>query len=194
MRTARESWKKPPNVPLLSKTPTASTSNTAGASTVLSVAKIGDWTADNMGYEFPIQMFDAARDLIQNLIIHVVRKQKPNFGLQIMQGIFNLYTDANLKDAFAKGKITPAAWASRSTRNLAISKAKKAVYVDIEIIASFLHLRNPRNKNEKSETKDKVEAGIASINKEMKLAGDQAWDGVLWPYGKPTHLNKPSPH
>lgn len=152
------------------------TPGTASGKALLSVAKLGDWFGPMQSIEYPIQLIDAIRDIVLNVGWRLLWAQKGKSYISGFKGWFmEPLADTALLPSFRKAKITPTAWASRIARTAVIQKAKETVYIDIQTIAGYDQF------NDGQWTKGRDE-----INKALKLKGDSAWNGVLWPYGECT--------
>ena len=146
---------------------------------VLTVAKLGDWTGSMEKLEYPVQIIDAVRDVALNILFRLYwttigRVAISLFDLQTLPAL----SDQKMMASYRKAGVTPTAWASRIARCQAIAHAKQTVYIDAENFGTFLHVNKP-------EFKDKL---LPKINKAVGLTGESAWDGVIWPYGKHSSL------
>ena len=172
---------------VVDRKPTFAAATSGATKPVLTVAKLGDWHGDMDKLEYPIQIIDAIRDVIVNAVYCIFVAKISSFtgplfnrqtlGPQFDPLVLKPVSDMRLLKSFQEAKVAPTAWASRIARCNAIAGAKTHVILDAESIACFLHLR------EKDWT---TEGGkyLEMVNKQIKLAGAPAWDGIIWPYGK----------
>lgn len=128
--------------------------------------------------QYPIQAIDALRDLALNVIYHVIGlNEAAKKYLILSNGFFRNVTraveDKALTASFQTAKVTPAAWASRTTRCKAIAEAKETVYIDAQNLGCFLQRGN----------KEWEELVLDINTKKLNLAQKDYWDGILWPYG-----------
>jgi hypothetical protein len=163
------SWDTDAQIPLFRRKPT----NKSGKS-VLSVAKLGDWTGSMDKLEYPVQIIDAVRDLVLNVLFRIFWTTAGGAFVRVFKTLtLPSITDDKMMASYQKAGVTPTAWASRIARCQAIAHAKQAVYIDAQILGCFLHQSNPNWKTR-----------LEQINEKVKLTGKSAWDGVVWPYGK----------
>jgi hypothetical protein len=152
---------------------------------VLTVAKLGDWVGDMKDLEYPVQIIDGIRDLLLNLFFRkmwvAAKNNSDRSEIYYFPGFLGIVNDRLLNPKFMKGGVTSAAWASRIARCTAIENAQTQVYIDTEAIASFLHTNEAAWSEKNTKTGKTM---IEQINDYAELGGKDAWDGVLWPYGK----------
>jgi hypothetical protein len=143
---------------------------------VLTVSKLGDWTGPMDKIAYPIQIIDAVRDVIVNILFRIFWVSKNDFIYYFDSFILPAVSDEKLMASFEKAGVTPTAWASRITRCKAIASAKSAVYIDAAVIACSLHLDDKDSNN-------KVFGPVLQqVNKAVGLKDKDGWDGILWPY------------
>lgn len=134
--------------------------------------------------EYPIQILDAIRDIILNLIwkllwakggsSETIRTFYMTFFKTIVQP---QVTDQKLLKSFQKAGIVPTAWASRIARVKAIASAQKNVIIDAESIACFLHTKE-------DDWEKQGASVIDTLNAQAGLSDKDKWDGVIWPFGQ----------
>jgi hypothetical protein len=169
--------------PLFNRKPTIKTATSAAAKRVLTVAKLGDWHGDMYELEYPVQLIDAIRDVIVNVVYRTIMTKSPQMLLPGMvshfePSVLRSVADQNLLPSFQAARVAPTSWASRIARCKAIASAKTEVILDAESIACFLHLTEVDWKTGKGAEY------LEEVNKQARLTGDDKWDGVIWPYGK----------
>jgi hypothetical protein len=106
-------------VPLVGRKPTATTGKP-----VLTVAKLADWTGSMNKIAYPIQVIDAVRDVILNVLFRMLWVRNNNFIRMFSKLIVPAVTDEKLKTSFEDAAVSPAAWTSRITRCKAIASAR----------------------------------------------------------------------
>lgn len=165
-------------VPLFDRKPSANTGKA-----VFTVNKLGDWTGKMDKLEYPIQIIDAIRDLILNILF---RKVWTSTYLTRSMALGRYWSkmvpalaDARLLSKFHDAGVTPAAWASRITRCKAVSSAKSTVYIDAATIACALHLDDPYPKDPKKQNRF-IHEVLPTVNEKGQMDGKDGWDGVLW--------------
>jgi hypothetical protein len=161
-------WDSGEKAPLFDRKPAAKTGKP-----VLTVNKLGDWVGPKGNIEYPIQALDAMRDLILNLAWHLLRIHASGFLWAFQPMILATVSDERMLPSFRNAGVTPTAWASRIVRYKAIEAAQNNVYIDTDTIACCLHQEN-----------EEWIQWRQAINGIIGLEGLDAWDGVLWPYGK----------
>ncbi|KAF3043874.1 hypothetical protein E8E11_005101 [Didymella keratinophila] len=129
---------------------------------VLTVAKLGGWRGPMDKLRYPVQAIDAIRDLLQNIVWRILWvKFRATGKLGMMLGDFKRIALTSVADKALLPYFKAAA----------IAKAKKAIYIDAEIIGGFLH-----------EGPDEWPKQLKETNANAQLVGDDQWNGVLWPY------------
>jgi len=170
----------------------------SGKIPVLTVGKLGDWHGLMKEITYPVMIVDAARDIMMNALwqLNAHRSDLPNEGLGFLIYVVNLLmsdpvqaealsgwsgtaVNAMLKlfgySTFNELNISPVAWASRSTRTLAIAGAQKSVIICQQMIVDYFPAKEELYQN----------GLVAMVNK--KLGPDHQadkWDGCIWPFGK----------
>lgn len=164
--------------PLFNRQPTA----TSGKP-IFTVNKLGDWTGKMDSIEYPIQLIDAIRDLILNILFRKVYRSGTWLSTIALNTYWNsmlpAVSDVKLLPKFVEAGVTPAAWASRITRCKAIASATKTVFIDAATIACALHLDDPFPNDPKKQNKF-IHQVLPQVNKSGQMAGKDGWDGVLW--------------
>jgi len=164
---------------------------------VLTVGKLGDWHGLMKEITYPVMIVDAARDIMMNALwqLNAHRSDKPDEGLGFLIYVLNLLmsdpvqsealsglsgaaVDLALKKSnrttFKELKISPVAWASRSTRTLAIAGAQKSVIICQQMIVDYFPAKE----------KEYQDGLVAEVNKKLGLDHQaNMWDGCIWPFG-----------
>lgn len=139
---------------------------------MLTVHRLGDMNGSNHKLRYPIQIIDAIRDLVLNLLWHLIQIRAPHFLWAFETMVISTLSDHNLVQSMRAASTSPAAWASRIARCKAIELAQHHVYIDTDTIACCLH----RDDNDWKKQR-------RSINDVLGLFGGEEWDGNVWPYG-----------
>jgi hypothetical protein len=165
---------------------------------VLTVGKLGDWHGRMKEITYLVMVVDAARDIMMNALwqLNTHRSDKPEEGLgfliyvvnllmsdpvqaEALTGVSGFLTNLALKwfgySTFNELKISPVAWASRSTRTLAIAGAQKSVIICQQMIVDYFPAREQRYQD----------GLVAKVNEKLgSKHQDNKWDGCIWPFGK----------
>jgi hypothetical protein len=141
------------------------------------VSKLGDWTGPMKKIAYPVQVIDAVRDLVLNILYRLFWVHNNDyihtFSMLFMPVVADVeHQRLEVRTSFADAGVTPTAWASRIARCKAIESAKSAVYIDAAVIACSLHLDKEKN----------FQPYLDQLNKDVGLTGNDKWDGILWPY------------
>ncbi|MEN3331001.1 MAG: hypothetical protein V7641_366 [Blastocatellia bacterium] len=137
-----------------------------GNISALSVGRNGNWPLSPIGV--PVQIFDAIRDLILNVVAVVVETHIYDFTPLIVY-INKLLSDDNpaFRSILNEAGINPAAWASRYARNYAVSRAEQSIRFSQQSFVDPYALFSSEYVNLVNE-----------INTVLKIN----WDGYIWPY------------
>ncbi|KAK3368471.1 hypothetical protein B0H63DRAFT_528836 [Podospora didyma] len=169
-------WYDNTAAPLFNRTPEAKE-----GIQVLTAAKLGDWFGPMYHIDYPVQLIDATRDLVLNIVWKIGATTKPDTMASFFKPAFNklltAVADSNteMQARMKNLRITPAAWASRIARNTAIKSAKKSIHISTEMFADFL-----MDGASEWEKLVKNVNGKDDANSAIKLS----WDGHLWGYDK----------
>lgn len=147
---------------------------------VLTASKLGEWIDPKYHVSYPAMIFDAVRDLILNIVWQqsaLAKDTEGGLGYQIWA--LNKYLSDDFQSQkgmiLQKFNVNPTTWASRYTKNVAISNASTSVVICQQMLVQFLQARDQTYK-------DSV---VSPTNKKLGLTDPrQTWDGFIWPFGK----------
>lgn len=145
----------------------------------LTTSRLGDWWGDMAPIRYPIQLFDAVRDIILNLSWQWLVVNLPAYRLlevsffKLAFGLDDETLSTDKYHAFKDVGINPCAWASRYARTQAIQYANHSVVLCQPMIADYLQGDNP-----------KWGEFVTEANKKMSLPVGKQWNGYIWPFGQ----------
>ncbi|MCJ1283553.1 hypothetical protein MMC26_002883 [Xylographa opegraphella] len=166
LSTATPNWSPDTLAPLFDSKPIA----TSGIP-VLTVAKLGDWAGPMNSIQYPVQLIDALRDLMLNIVWSLNIYKLPSFNI-MPQAVAELGDDnSEIMTTLSELGVTSAAWATRYARTQAVANAVNSLHISTELLVNFLQVGNP-----------KYQALVNTINTDLGLTGNYAWNGYLWPF------------
>ncbi|MCJ1385496.1 hypothetical protein MMC17_008619 [Xylographa soralifera] len=138
---------------------------------VLTIAKLGDRTGPMDSIQYPVQLIDALRDLMLNIIWSLKVFKLPSFNIMPLAVAELADDNSEILYALSELGITSAAWASRYARTQAVANATTSLHISNELLVNFLQVRNP-----------KYQELVSTIDTDLGLTGSYAWNGYLWPF------------
>jgi hypothetical protein len=138
-----------------------------GTTSVLSVARNGMWPVD--APMFSIQMFDALRDFLGNLIATVAETKLGDAGFEVTAMIASRLgdDDPGFRGLLDRLDVAPAAWATRYARNHAIKNAQKGLrFTQQKFVMPDLYNNSTA-----------FQELVSDINTKLNIN----WNGFFWP-------------
>ena len=147
---------------------------------VLTVGRLGDWHGTMSALPYPVQIIDAARDIIFCALWHTTSTlQQAAQGQAMFQASYALQDDMSTEFLFRryqKLQLNPVAWASRIARYVAISNSSTSVHVSQQMLVGTLQAGD--------KAFQEVTNGVNSYIEKSMGRGHEKWDGWIWPFGR----------
>jgi hypothetical protein len=113
-------WDLAEKAPLFDRKPTITAATSAATKSVRTVVKLGDWLGDMENLEYPVQIIDAIRDIVVNVVYRAMMAKMDLVGTAlkplktpIVSGVLGSVADESLLKSFQVAKVAPTSWASR---------------------------------------------------------------------------------